>query len=98
MESLDYRYHRVTYNKHSARYFADGTVRVIVCAEDPNAAATQLGAPSFVGNWVDTCGHAEGTMTWRWVKVAPAHDGPRLPHPRTRVVPVAALAGLPEGC
>ncbi len=88
MESLDYRYYPVTYNKHSARYFSDGSVRLIVCSENPNS------SQDFVGNWIDTCAHEQGTMSWRWVKPASLHDGLHLPRPRTRVLPVAALGSL----
>lgn len=91
MESLDYRYHNVTYNKHTARYFADGSVRLVVAAEDPHTIA---GAPAFVGNWVSTVGHACGTMCFRWVKPAAAHDGANLPLPRTAVMPLSAVARL----
>jgi hypothetical protein len=55
MESLDYRFQQVTVNKHSARLEADGSVRIVCAARDPG-----------VGNWIDTCGHAEGTALLRW--------------------------------
>ena len=77
MESLDYRYHRIHVNKHTARYEADGSVRIVVAHEDP-------GLP----NWIDTAGHAQGTMCFRWIRAA-AH-----PQPRTRVVKRSELAGL----
>ena len=60
MESLDYRYFPVTINKATAVYEQDGSVRVMVSAEDP-------GSP----NWIQTCGHAEGTMCWRWYRLKP---------------------------
>lgn len=56
MESLDYRYHRIHVNQHSARYEDDGSVRVIVSHTDP-------GLP----NWIETAGHRMGTMCWRWI-------------------------------
>ena len=65
MESLDYRYHAIHYNKHTARYRRDGSFRLVVAHEDP-------GAP----NWVDTAGHRLGTMGLRWVK-ASHHPRPR---------------------
>ncbi len=89
MESLDYRYYDVTFNKHTARYFADGSIRLVVCATNPNTA----GGP-FLGNWIDTAGHRLGTMCFRWIKPAPAHDGPALPRPRTRVVLQCDLINL----
>lgn len=65
MESLDYRYFPVCVNKHSARYRADGSVRVVVAHEDPG-----------VQNWIDTCGHDRGTMCWRWIR-AREHPQPQ---------------------
>ncbi len=45
MESLDYRYFRVTLNKHTAAYEPDGSVKILVAHEDP-------GHP----NWIETTG------------------------------------------
>jgi len=75
MESLDYRHHRIHLNRHTARADADGCVRIVVAHHDPG-----------VANWIDTAGHARGTMGLRWVK-ADAH-----PTPEVRVVPVDSLA------
>jgi hypothetical protein len=75
MESLDYRYYRIHVNKHTAHYEPDGSVRIVVAHEDP-------GLP----NWIDTVGHAQGTMCFRWIR-ATEH-----PQPRTRVVKRAELA------
>ncbi|WP_165324015.1 DUF1214 domain-containing protein [Rhizorhabdus phycosphaerae] len=55
MESLDYRFHRVHVNKHSAKTNPDGSVTIIVAERDPGH-----------GNWVDTAGHEHGTMLLRW--------------------------------
>ena len=55
MESLDYRYFNICINKGNAEYNSDGSVKVVVAHQDP-------GLP----NWIDTCGHEEGTMCWRW--------------------------------
>lgn len=74
LESLDYRYFPVHVNKHTATLRDDGSVRVVVAHEDPG-----------VNNWLDTCGHAFGTMCWRWVR-ATDH-----PEPRTRVVKLEEL-------
>lgn len=57
MESLDYRYLPVHVNKHTAQYDAEGRVQLIISAKDPG-----------FGNWIDTAGHHEGTMCFRWVK------------------------------
>jgi hypothetical protein len=56
MESLDYRYHRISLNKHSARLDADGGVTLVIAHADP-------GHP----NWLETAGHRLGTMCFRWV-------------------------------
>jgi hypothetical protein len=58
MESLDYRYFTISINKATAHYQPDGSVRVIVAHQDP-------GLP----NWINTCGHNEGTMCWRWYRL-----------------------------
>ena len=71
MESLDYRYFTVCLNKASAAYNPDGSVTVIVAHKDP-------GTP----NWIDTCGHSEGTMCWRWYRLAP---GAVAVEPSTRI-------------
>ena len=65
MESLDYRYHSVHYNKHTAHCRPDGSFRLVVAHRDPG-----------VPNWVDTAGHVRGTMGLRWVK-ASHHPQPR---------------------
>ena len=74
MESLDYRYYPIHVNKHTAKYRPDGSVQVVVAAED-------LG----FDNWIDTVGHEEGTMCWRWVRAK------ENPEPQTRVVKLAEL-------
>ena len=74
MESLDYRYHRIHVNKHTARYRDDGSVRIVVAHEDPG-----------VDNWIDTAGHSQGTMCFRWIR-AEAH-----PQPQTRVMKITEL-------
>ncbi len=56
-ESLDYRYFPVHINKHTARYEEDGSLLIVVAAEDPG-----------VGNWIDTVGHRHGTLGLRWTK------------------------------
>jgi hypothetical protein len=76
MESLDYRHHAVCINKAGAKLRPDGSVRVVVAHRDPGPGA---------GNWLDTAGHSQGTMCWRWVR-AGAH-----PRPATRVVRLGEL-------
>ena len=65
MESLDYRYHRIHYNKHTTTYRPDGSFQLVVAHRDPG-----------VPNWVDTAGHSSGTMGLRWIK-AKEHPQPR---------------------
>ncbi|HUS23844.1 MAG TPA: DUF1214 domain-containing protein [Candidatus Binatia bacterium] len=78
MESLDYRFHRIHLNAHSAVRDADGGVTVVIAHQDP-------GHP----NWLDTAGHASGTLCWRWV------GAKEQVHPVTEVVaPAKAGAGF----
>lgn len=65
MESLDYRFHTIHLNKHSAAYEPDGSVRIVVSQGNP-------GCP----NWLETDGHSQGTMCLRWIK-AEEHPTPR---------------------
>jgi hypothetical protein len=74
MESLDYRYFTICINKASAQYEPDGSVRVIVAHQDP-----------ALPNWINTCGHAEGTMLWRWYRLA---DGAEQVEPACRIVKI----------
>jgi hypothetical protein len=74
MESLDYRYHRITVNKHTASYEEDGSVVLYISSRDPGA-----------GNWIDSAGHVDGTMCWRWIGT---DDHPEL---ETRVVKLADI-------
>jgi hypothetical protein len=74
MESLDYRYYPIHVNKHTATYRPDGSVQVVVAAQNKG-----------FDNWIDTVGHEEGTMCWRWVRA----DG--HPEPQTRVVKLSEL-------
>jgi hypothetical protein len=76
MESLDYRCHRISVNKHTAAYEADASLRIVVAHEDPGAAYP---------NWIETCGHNEGAMLFRWIG-ATIH-----PDVTTRVVKFADL-------
>jgi hypothetical protein len=58
MESLDYRYFNICINKAGAKYEEDGSVKVIVSHTDP-----------VHPNWIEPCGHNEGTMCWRWYRL-----------------------------
>ena len=56
MESLDYRYHQVTVNAHTANYEDESKrrIKIVVANEDPG-----------VGNWIDTVAHRHGAMSLR---------------------------------
>ncbi|MGI9294634.1 MAG: DUF1214 domain-containing protein, partial [Pseudomonadales bacterium] len=59
MESLDYRYHKISVNKHTAHYEDDGSVNIVVAHSDPG--------PGYP-NWLTTAGHELGGMLFRWVE------------------------------
>ncbi|MEO6092713.1 MAG: DUF1214 domain-containing protein [Novosphingobium sp.] len=59
MESLDYRYHPIWVNKHSAKRNPDGTLTFVIAHRDPG-----------FGNWLRTVGHDQGFVLLRWVKAA----------------------------
>jgi hypothetical protein len=68
MESLDYRYHRICLNKHSARLDADGRLRMVLCGVDPG-----------LENWLETASHPHGTLCLRWVGAQhPVHPTTRV--------------------
>jgi hypothetical protein len=79
MESLDYRYHRISINKGSAVYDKNGGVRVVVAREDPG-----------LDNWLETAGHNEGTMCWRWYRLK---DGEKPVDPHCSVVHIKEFSG-----
>ena len=61
---------------HAFEYEDDGSVRIVVAHEDPG-----------VPNWINTVGHARGTMCFRWIR-AKEH-----PQPQTRVVKFSDIPG-----
>jgi hypothetical protein len=68
MESLDYRYHRICLNKHSAQLAAHGSLRMVLSHRDPGLA-----------NWLETAGHSHGTLCLRWVGTRkPVHPTTRV--------------------
>lgn len=77
MESLDYRYHRISINHHTAVTEADGRVVILVTENDPGAG---------FANWLTTAGHHSGAMLLRYVEAS------EFPPITTRVVAVEALA------
>jgi hypothetical protein len=78
MESLDYRYFRIHTNSLIAKPRVDGNWRVVVAHRDPG-----------VSNWLETAGHAFGTMCFRWVRF----EGDP-PEPRCRVVKIDEVKAL----
>lgn len=57
MQSLDYRYHRVSLNSSEIAFEPDGSFTLVVARRDP-------GMP----NWLDTAGHREGFVFCRWLQ------------------------------
>lgn len=57
MQSLDYRYHRVSLNHSQVTLEPDGSFRIVVAQRDP-------GMP----NWIETAGHREGVVFCRWLQ------------------------------
>ena len=76
MESLDYRYHKICINKHTADYKDDGSVTMVLTHEDPGC-----------DNWLETAGHKNGTLCFRWVGAKEMVD------PEVRVVKLNELNG-----
>ena len=76
-ESFDYTNHRIHTNKRNAPIREDGTVRLIVAAEDPNVPDAQ---------WIDTAGHKDGVWQFRWYHL----DG-APPCPEPRIVSLSSL-------
>jgi hypothetical protein len=74
LESFDYRYFPVHLNKGTAHYNTDGSVRVVISKQAVNAE-----------NWLDTCGHNEGTLCLRWVRAV------EHPQPQVRVIKLSDL-------
>ena len=76
MESLDYRYYPVTYNNNTAQANTDGSYTLVVAHQDPG---------SNYPNWLNTAGHREGGMLFRWIA---AEEFPAI---ITRVIKAADL-------
>jgi len=77
MESLDYRYFTICLNKSGAKYHPDGSVTIIVAHEDPS-----------LPNWLETAGHREGTMCWRWYRLK---EGESPAEPSCGVIKISEL-------
>jgi hypothetical protein len=76
LAAFEYRDRRVSLNRAQTRLEPDGSYRMVVAARDPGLA-----------NWLDTEGHAEGIVFWRFLLPEEKPEKPRC-----RVVPVAELA------
>jgi hypothetical protein len=76
LESLDYANHQSSLNGHQAMIDSDGLFRAVVAHHDPG-----------VPNWLDTVGHHEGSLIYRW------NLADTTPYPETRVVPLSGLRG-----
>jgi len=66
MQSLDYRYYRVSLNGTQVQLEPDGSFRVVIAHRDP-------GMP----NWLDTTGHREGLFFCRWLQADELPAPPR---------------------
>lgn len=77
MQTLDYRFRRVSLNRKQTRLEPDGSFAIVLAARDPG-----------VPNWLDTEGRPSGSVFWRFLlpeeEIAPLE---------TQVVPLAALRG-----
>ncbi|KYC28870.1 conserved protein of unknown function [Sterolibacterium denitrificans] len=85
MESLDYRYHRVHHNAHTARPNPDGSLTLIVAHRPCSGSGLGAAHP----NWLETAGHDLGTMCFRLIG---AREPMQRHHPQTRVVKLAELS------
>ena len=56
MESLDYRFHKISLNNSNAQLNNDGTLTIVISSFNPD-----------MPNWIETAGHKQGTMLLRWV-------------------------------
>ena len=77
-ESLDYTYRQTALNHHQTVLDADGVARFVIAADDPGYA-----------NWLDTGGHAELPLCYRFQ--IPRVDASALPTPALRVLGRDAL-------
>ncbi len=78
--TFDYATRQTGLNHGQARLDADGRLRCVVAHRDPG-----------VPNWLDTCGHPEGMIQYRWIWT---RDRPR---PSVRIVPFEKLKdALPD--
>lgn len=72
--TMDYVTRQTGLNAAQARVDSDGKLRLVVAHRDPG-----------VQNWLDTSGHPEGMIQYRWIWTQ------SRPHPRVEVVPFSKL-------
>lgn len=65
MQSLDYRYHRVSINRDEVVPEVDGSFRIVLAHRDPG-----------VPNWIGTAGHREGVVFCRWLQAEALPEQP----------------------
>lgn len=75
MQTLEYRHRRCSLNSAQIETDAAGRYRIIVAGRDPG-----------VPNWLDTGGHRQGTIFWRFLLPETQPD-----HPQCTVVPISEL-------
>jgi hypothetical protein len=75
MQTVDYRHRPVSQSRAQTRVEADGSFCMVIAHRDPG-----------VPNWLDTEGHGEGTIFWRFLM--PKGE---IVRPICRVVPMASL-------
>lgn len=73
-ESMDYANRQTSLNDRQAHIDGDGRLRCVIAHEDPG-----------IPNWLDTAGHLEGVVQYRWIWTR------TNPQPRARVVPFAEI-------
>ncbi|MFO8011633.1 MAG: hypothetical protein R6U89_12635, partial [Dehalococcoidia bacterium] len=77
MQSFEFRDRRVSLNRKQIVLEPDGSYRIVVAHRDPG-----------VPNWLDTEGHTEGTVFWRFL--LPAEQPAR---PECRLVKLSEIEG-----
>jgi hypothetical protein len=68
LESLDYTQYRINFNSATAKQNPDGSVTLAIAGADPG-----------IANWLNTGGHPQGNMMFRWTKAD------RIIHPRVEL-------------
>jgi hypothetical protein len=77
---MDYTHRQSSLNGHQAHIDADGRFRCVVAHRDPG-----------VPNWLDSAGHREGVVQYRWIW---SEDNPR---PTAQIVPFDELRNALPG-